>query len=262
MPSATRACAAVRRKVVHLVSGTAPCRIEDDEVGRHARLEQPAIVDAEGGGGVEGEPADRLLSDMMPFSRTRWPARSRVSTLRDGTARGRRRRRVPRPHTDCRGSAPLLRVHVDLAETEHSVSRSSSTAECEDHVAGARPAPPRSPRCAGPAARFCQHFGSSTTVAVQRLEIVGESGPAARRPHARASPDCDRRTASRRRRPGGRRPGRRPRNTWRFCMVNRLTTLPDCKQGWPGCPVAPSPRRARGAVATAGCRACSAACCT
>jgi hypothetical protein len=39
-------------------------------VGGHARLEQTAIVDAERGGGVEREPPDRQLGDMIFFSRT------------------------------------------------------------------------------------------------------------------------------------------------------------------------------------------------
>src|SRR3989441_11921996 len=48
------------REVVHHVSRDRlhGVGIEDHEVSRHPRLHEPAIVDAEGGGRVEGEPAD------------------------------------------------------------------------------------------------------------------------------------------------------------------------------------------------------------
>src|SRR2546428_2138990 len=62
----------VARKVVHDVFRHRPhgVGIEDDEVGDHPRLQQPAVVDPEGRGRIEGEPAhgvlerhDLLLSD-------------------------------------------------------------------------------------------------------------------------------------------------------------------------------------------------------
>src|SRR5262249_47516884 len=54
---------AVAREVVHDVLGDRPhgVGIEDDEIGGHARLEQSAVVDAEGRGGVEGQPSDGQL---------------------------------------------------------------------------------------------------------------------------------------------------------------------------------------------------------
>src|SRR2546422_5069092 len=112
---------AIAREVVDDVLGDRPdgVGIENDEVGGHARLEQAAVVDAEGRGRVEREAAHRQLErhDLLLTD----PVAEEPRGIRHVRVELDVRPAVGEPD-DCVGAAEDLRhrlgVHVDLAEGE------------------------------------------------------------------------------------------------------------------------------------------------